>query len=79
MTKYILLRIWRAFPAWLQEVLSRILRPLFQVFAVAVIFNRDKQILLVKSTYQRIHPWGLPGGNLNYGEAPEDAVVREVR
>ena len=66
------------FPAWFQEVLSRIVRPLFQVFAVAVMLNQDKQILLVKSTYQRFHPWGLPGGSLNYGESPEDAVVREM-
>jgi ADP-ribose pyrophosphatase YjhB (NUDIX family) len=74
----ILLRIWRMFPAWLQEVASRIFRPLFQVFAVAVIYNSDKQILLVKSTYQRVHPWGMPGGSLEYGEHPEDAVVREL-
>ena len=40
--------------------------------------NQDKQILLVKSTYQRNHPWGLPGGSLDYGESPEDAVVREL-
>jgi ADP-ribose pyrophosphatase YjhB (NUDIX family) len=78
MIKNILLRIWRVFPAWLQEALSRIVRPLFQVFAVAVMFNQDKQILLVKSAYQRFHPWGLPGGNLNYGESPEDAVAREM-
>jgi ADP-ribose pyrophosphatase YjhB (NUDIX family) len=78
MTKNILLKIWRMFPAWLQEVVSRIFRPLFQVFAVAVIFNSDKQILLVKSTYQRVYPWGLPGGSLEYGEHPEDAVVREL-
>ncbi len=35
-------------------------------------------MLLVKSTYQRAHPWGLPGGSLEYGEHPEEAVVREV-
>ena len=79
MIKYVLLKIWRVFPAWFQEVLSRIVRPLFQVFVVEVIFNQDKRILLVKSTYQKLHPWGLPGGNLDYGEPPEDAVVREVR
>ena len=78
MIKYVLLKVWRVLPAWLQEALSRIVRPLFQVFVVAVIFNQDKQILLVKSTYQRLHPWGLPGGNLNYGESPEDTVVREM-
>jgi 8-oxo-dGTP diphosphatase len=78
MTNRILLRIWQVFPVWLQEILSRVVRPLFQVFAVAVITNQHKQILLVKSTYQRIHPWGLPGGSLDYGESPEDAVVREM-
>ena len=73
-----LLKIWRVLPLWLQIVLSRFIRPLFQVFAAGVIFDQDNQILLVKSTYQRFHPWGLPGGSLNYGETPEDAVKREV-
>jgi len=54
------------------------IRPLFQVFAAAVIFDEHKNIFLVKSTYQRFHPWGLPGGSLEYGEHPEQAVIREV-
>lgn len=78
MTKIILLKIWRVFPLWLQEIASRIIRPLFQVFAVAVVFNDQQQILLVKTTYNRNHPWGLPGGSLEYGEAPEAAAVREI-
>jgi ADP-ribose pyrophosphatase YjhB (NUDIX family) len=48
------------------------------VFAAAVIFDQNKNIFLVKATYQRSHPWGLPGGGLEYGEQPEEAVVREV-
>jgi len=76
--KTLLLKIWRLFPSWLQAVLSRIIRPLFQVFAAAVIFDENKNIFLVKSTYQRFHPWGLPGGSLEYGEHPEQAVIREV-
>ena len=78
MFKKILLRIWRVLPGWLQIILSRFIRPLFQVFGAAVIFDQDKNILLVRSTYQRFHPWGLPGGSLDYGEHPEAAVVREV-
>lgn len=73
-----LLKIWRVLPFWLQVILSRFIRPLFQVFAAGVIFNEEHQILLVKSTYQRFHPWGLPGGGLEYGESAEDAVKREV-
>jgi ADP-ribose pyrophosphatase YjhB (NUDIX family) len=78
MLKKILLKIWRVLPLWLQIVLSRLIRPLFQVFAAAVIFDEDTNILLVKSTYNRVHPWGLPGGSLEYGEHPEEAVIREV-
>jgi len=77
-TKRILLQIWRIFPDWLQGIASRLIRPLFQVFAAAVIFDQNKNIFLVKSTYQRFHPWGLPGGSLEYGEHPEETVVREV-
>jgi len=78
MIKIILLKIWRIFPGWLQNIAARLIRPLFQVFSAAVIFNERKQILLVKLTYQRFHPWGLPGGGLNYDEQPADAVVREM-
>lgn len=78
MIKRILLKIWRVLPVWLQVIASRIIRPLFQVFAAAVILDEEKNILLVKSTYNRFHPWGLPGGGLEYGEHPEEAVIREV-
>jgi len=78
MLKIILLKIWRAFPLWMQALASRIIRPLFQVFAVAVIFDQDKKVLLVKTTYNRFHPWGLPGGSLEYGETAEGALVREM-
>jgi ADP-ribose pyrophosphatase YjhB (NUDIX family) len=78
MIKIILLKIWRVFPSWMQALASRIIRPLFQVFAVAVIFDQNRKILLVRSTYNRFHPWGLPGGSLEYGETPEAAAIREI-
>ncbi|MBK9925673.1 MAG: NUDIX domain-containing protein [Anaerolineales bacterium] len=78
MLKIILLKIWRVFPLWMQALASRIIRPLFQVFAVAVIFDQNKKVLLVKTTYNRFHPWGLPGGSLEYGETAEEALIREM-
>jgi 8-oxo-dGTP diphosphatase len=76
--KVFLLKIWRILPLWVQGVASRIIRPLFQVFSAAIIFDDQKRIFLVKSTYNRFHPWGLPGGSLEYGETAESAVIREV-
>jgi 8-oxo-dGTP diphosphatase len=76
--KKLLLGLWKLLPGWSQRILSRLITPLFQVFAAAVVFNDQGQVLLVKLTYQRSFPWGLPGGNLDYRERPEDAVVREV-
>lgn len=76
--KTVLLRIWKWLPFSLQRILSRIIMPSFQVFAVGVIFNSKNQILLGKTTYQRVHPWGLPGGSLKFGEDPIKAVAREV-
>ena len=76
--KRFLLKIWRELPYWLQVILSRIIRPLYQVGVTAVIFNSENRLLLGKSTYQKFHPWGMPGGGLEYGENAEEAVVREV-
>jgi ADP-ribose pyrophosphatase YjhB (NUDIX family) len=76
--KRFLLKIWRELPYWLQVILSRLIRPLFQVGVTAVIFDSENRILLGKSTYQKFHPWGMPGGGLEYGENAEEAVVREV-
>ena len=78
MIKAVLLNIWRILPNWVQEILSRRVRPLFQVFVAAVVFDRNSNILLVKSTYKRTYPWGVPGGSLEYGEIPEAAIARET-
>ena len=78
MLKKLLLKIWKIFPGWMQQLASRIIRPLFQVFSAAIIFDDKNRILLVKLTYQRNYSWGLPGGGLEYGESSEDAAIREV-
>ena len=46
---------------------------------VEAIIVRDGQLLLVKPSrgFNKGY-WTLPGGFVSYGEAPEDAVVREV-
>jgi 8-oxo-dGTP diphosphatase len=49
------------------------------VGAVTVIDNRF--LLIRRSDTEKFLPgiWGIPAGEANYGETPEDAVLRELR
>ena len=74
-----LLRIWRILPPWLERIASAIVRPRYRVPAGAIILNEQGQLLLCKHTYRRQDPWGLPGGDIQFGEDPAEAVRRELR
>lgn len=71
-----LLRIWGIFPLWMHTLAARILRPRFVVGVAALIFDGHGRVLLFKHTYRKF-PWGLPGGALEYGEQPDEAIIRE--
>jgi len=64
-------------PATLRERLAEEFGPVTpKVGATAAVFDDDARVLTM------LRPggdWCLPGGNLDAGEGPEDAVVREVR
>ncbi len=49
------------------------------VGAVGVVFNAAGQILLVEHVFRPHHAWGLPGGWIERGESPADAVRRELK
>lgn len=74
-----LLKIWKQFPLWLKILSARLLRPKYMVAVAAVIFDQQGHILLGKHTYRKKHPWGLLAGSLEYGEDPEEAIIRELR
>jgi ADP-ribose pyrophosphatase YjhB (NUDIX family) len=52
--------------------------PHFMVGVVGLIVNDRREILLVRHTYRRQYPWGLPTGFLEHGEQPLPALHREI-
>jgi mutator protein MutT len=51
----------------------------FTVTAGAVIFNDKREVLLLKHRFRAGSGWGLPGGFMEQGEQPIDALRRELR
>ena len=51
----------------------------FTVTAGAVIFNDKGEVLLLKHRFRAGSGWGLPGGFMETGEQPIDALRRELR
>ena len=72
----LLLRVFGRLPVQARRSVVRLLTPSFTVGANCVIERDDGAILLVRQVYRR--HWGLPGGLLERGEEPADAVRREV-
>ena len=46
--------------------------------AKALIFNQDK-FLLIREKIEDQEIWDLPGGKIEHGESPQEAVKREVK
>lgn len=57
----------------------RLFAPKNNVGAVAAIFNDAGQVLMVEHTFRPDHPWGLPGGWVERGENPVQAIQREIQ
>ena len=76
--KKVFLKVWRELPIPLQLLIVRLLRPRYRVAVAAIITDDEARILLCEHTYRKFHPWGLPGGGLEFGESPECGIQREV-
>lgn len=65
------------YAAPVSETVVQVLR----VAAYGVVHDSAGRLLLARLTDRTAHPgwWTLPGGGIEHGEHPEDAVVREVR
>jgi len=63
-------------PRIVRGLTVRVVSPSYTVGAICVIERPDGHILLVHQAYRR--RWGIPGGLLKRGEAPEVGARREV-
>ena len=80
LSKRLLLRLWRwlPLPARLRWGLTWLVTSKFLVGVLAVIFDDQGRVLLLKHTYRPDYAWGLPGGWLKRGEGAAEGIEREL-
>ena len=65
-------------PASFRAKIVRTTQPKFTVSVAAVIINENREVLLLDHVLRPSSGWGIPGGFLERGEQPVDAVRREL-
>jgi 8-oxo-dGTP diphosphatase len=71
--------LWRRVPPRIRRWSMRLTNERFTVTAGALIFNDAGEVLLLKHRFRAGSGWGIPGGFLEAGEDPEQALRRELR
>jgi 8-oxo-dGTP diphosphatase len=79
MLKSFLSSIWQRLPAKLRRLTVRATNTRFTVTAAGIILNSGGQVLLLKHRFRPGSGWGIPGGFLELGEQPDEALRRELR
>lgn len=79
MLKELLGAIWRRAPRSLRRWTVRLSHPRFAVTAGGVITDAHGRVLLLKHRFRPGAGWGMPGGFVETGEQPEEALRRELR
>lgn len=70
------LKLFKALPPGVSHSLVRAVKPTYALGAIAII-EWDGKVLALRQAHRRGH--SLPGGLVDRGEQPRDAVRREVR
>lgn len=79
MFKGIVGKIWRNLPPIARMKLIRISQKKFTASCAAIITNEKREVLLLEHVLRPASGWGIPGGFMEYGEQPEQAICRELR
>ncbi len=79
MLKQVAGKIFRNIPLRLRRKFVRLSQNKFTVSVAAVIFNENGEVLLLDHVLRFQPGWAIPGGFMNFGESPVEAVRREIR
>jgi ADP-ribose pyrophosphatase YjhB (NUDIX family) len=79
MLKKVFGALWRHAPKSVRRFGVRLVEPRFTVTAGAVVTDEDGRILLLSHVFRPGSGWGIPGGFVEKGEQPEEALRRELR
>lgn len=79
MLKKLLSFVWRNVPVSFRRWGVRLTQEKFTVTAGAVVVDGRGRVLLLKHVFRTGSGWGIPGGFIERGEQPEDAVRRELQ
>ena len=70
--------VWLALPSWLRRFTLRRFQSTFTVSAAAVVVNDEGKVLVLHHLLRPKTGWGLPGGFIDAGEQPHQAIAREL-
>jgi len=71
--------LWLALPSWVRRFVLRRVQTTFTVSAAAVVVNSRDEVLVLHHVLRPITGWGLPGGFIDAGEQPHQAIIRELK
>ena len=70
--------IWGHVPRVVRRLTMRVTHARFTVTAAAIVVDKQGRVLLLKHRFRPGTGWGIPGGFIDAGEQPDEAVRREL-
>ena len=71
--------VWQRMPARLKNWSVRLTQAHFTVTAAALVIDKQNRVLLLNHRFRAGSGWGIPGGFIEHGEQPDEALRRELR
>lgn len=79
MLKKMLGALWLRMPGGFRRWSVRLFEPRFTVTTGAVVTDERGRVLLLEHRFRKGSGWGIPGGFMEAGEQPVEALRRELR